>query len=207
MMFKRFLFVLCLFVGLFVLGCSVSAADDFPVYVGDVGFPTIQDALSVAGSNPVHVVSDLHLTSDLHLDHNVLYIDSGVTVFCDRYYIGVGAQSDFYLFGNLVCNSSMSRIVVGASSNLYIYGNVNCTNSGFLNVYSRCHVEFNGCSIMCDRYCVTVENNALTSDLIVNGALFYSSSESVPLYPLDAFSFPDGVDVIYQKGQNYAEQQ
>lgn len=204
MMFKRILFVLFLFVAFFSLSSFASAAEyEFPVYVGDQGFSNLSDALLYPSEDPITVVGVVSLIEYTRFDHRTLVVSQSGTIQCNGFSLGL-RFSDFYLYGHVLSqSSSVSYAIISSHSNLYLYGDIISASIG-LEVYQTSSVLFSGSMISAYSYAVRVQSDAISSSLIVDGGSFYSEIRASVLSPLEAFSFPDGLDVIYQNGRIFA---
>ncbi len=207
-MFKKAFLLICVLVGLFVFACSASAADpEYPVYVGDVGFNTISDALSSGSSLPVRVVGTVSLTEYARFESQDLIVESSGLILNNGYQIGIKNHS-LTLYGR-IHNQSNSAVyaVVSTNGNLLLYGDIISVTGG-IQVYQTSNVLFSGSIISAGtRRAVSVDSGALSSSLIIDGGSFYSQSFDNPVAPLDSFTFPEGVVPIFQNGAIFVPSQ
>lgn len=200
MMFKRFLFVLCFLVFLFALSSFASAVEyEYPVYVGDQGFSSIELALqNTSSSGVLRVVGDLSLTSDITLSRRFVFEPSS-HVTCNGFVISVSSAGSGVFDGTLYQTGSHVAVSV-VGGNVTFSGDIIASNYTCVLIYNVSSVSFVGVSFVSKSSSVIVRSAALGSTLYVEGGSFISSSGSVPLSPLDAFSFPDGVVVQFLNG-------
>lgn len=197
---RRFFFVFVLSLSLFALCLSVSAADDYPVYVGDTGFSSLEEAISAtpaSADTTISVVGNISLTENCSVGvRSIVFAPSSVVV-GNGFTISVTGNAVFAGTFRQTSNHVMINVRGGFSE---FSGNIYAPDYVAVNVTNTANVSFVGGSYVSRYSTVLVTNDGLNSTIYVGGGSFYSSNNNAPLSPIDAFSFPDGVVVQYYNG-------